>query len=243
MIVCRAPLKTDAFEVAEPPNNFDVYDVGQHNHASSDEVMRQQLPINEMEENIRDDPSAPLRRVQDQSVVVDRRRKYAARAEKIPLFHQVASQLKRIKYKNVPPVANAVEDVEINDVWRLTWEGGNNIAHQDNDWGILIFATEHKLRFLRRHCRIIFVDGTFRSCPHQYNQIFAIHALVQDHVVVFLVICLMGNRDIGSYRQVIQVLKNKILEVTTRRWRPTTVISDFEQASMTAFEIEFPPSL
>ena len=50
----------------------------------------------------------------------------------------------------------------------------------------------------------------------------------------------MVNRDLGSYRQVIQVLKNKILEVTNRRWRPTTVISDFEQASMTAFETEFP---
>ena len=55
-----------------------------------------------------------------------------------------------------------------------------------------------------------------------------------------LVICLMVNRDIGSYRQVIKVLKNKILEVTNRRWRATTVISDFEQASMTAFETEFP---
>ena len=121
----------------------------------------------------------------------------------------------------------------------MTWEGDDYIAHQDNDWGILIFATEHNLRFLSRHGRIIFFDGTFRSCPHTYNQISTVHALVQDHAVV-LVICLMVNRDIGSYRQVIQVLKNKILEVTNRRWRPTNVISDFEQASMTAFETEFP---
>ena len=225
---CRAPLKTDAFDVAEPPNSFDAYDVGQHNHASSDEVIRQQLLINEMKENIRDDPSAPLRRVYDQSVVVARRRENAPPAEEIPLFHQVASQLKRTKYKNVPPVPNDVEDVEINDVWRLTWEGDDYIAHQDNDWGILIFATEHNLRFLNRHGRIIFVDGTFRSCPHPYNQIFTVHALVQDHVVV-LVICLMVNRDIGSYRQVFQVLKNKILEPSPMESNPEIPFSESVQ--------------
>ena len=171
-----APLKTDAFDFAEPPNNFDAYDVGQHNHASSDEVIRQQLLINEMKENIRDNPSTPLRRVYDQSVIVARRHENAPPAEEIPLFHQVASQLKRTKYKNVLLVPNDVEDVEINDVWRLTWEGDDYIAHQDNDWGILIFATEHNLHFLSRHGRIIFVDGTFRSCAHPYNQIFTVHA-------------------------------------------------------------------
>ena len=76
---CRASLKTDASDVAEP---FDAYDVGQHNHASSDEVIRQQLLINEMKENIRDDPSTPLKRVYDQSVVVARRRENAPQLKK-----------------------------------------------------------------------------------------------------------------------------------------------------------------
>ena len=114
-----APLKTDAFGVAEPPNKFDAYDAGHHNHALSDEVIKQQLLINEMKVNIRNDPSPPLRRVYDQSVVVARRHENAPPAEEIPLIHQVASQLKRTKYNNVPPVPNDDEDVEINDVWRL----------------------------------------------------------------------------------------------------------------------------
>ena len=97
--VFRAVLKTDVFDVAEPTNNFDAYDVGQHNHASSDEVIRQQLLINEMKENIKDDPSAPLRRVYDQSVVVAHIRANAPPAEEIPLFHQVASQLKRMSLR------------------------------------------------------------------------------------------------------------------------------------------------
>ena len=205
----------------------------------SDNVIIQQLLINEMKENIRDDPSAPLRRVYDQSVVVACRREYAPPAEEIPLFHQVASQLKRTKYKNVPPVPNDVEVVEINDVWRLTWDGDDYIAYQENDWGILIFATEHNLRFLSCHGRIIFVDGTFRSCPHPYNQILTVHALVQDHVVV-LVIWSDGQQRHRFLPSSDPSPQNKILEVTNRRWRPTSVISDFEQASMTAFETEFP---
>jgi len=50
----------------------------------------------------------------------------------------------------------------------------------------------------------------------------------------------MLNRCNGSYRQVIQAIKNKIIELTERRWRPVTVISDLEQASITAFVTEFP---
>ena len=50
----------------------------------------------------------------------------------------------------------------------------------------------------------------------------------------------MPYKDIGSYRQVIQAVANRMRQVTNRRWRPSVVILDFEQASMIAFETEFP---
>ena len=85
----------------------------------------------------------------------------------------------------------------------------------------------------------IFVDGTFRSAPHPYMQIFTIHADVRSHVIQ-IASCLMLHKDTGSYRQVIQALKLAVRHVSGHRWRPTTVVLDFELASINAFQTEFP---
>ncbi|MEO0687130.1 MAG: hypothetical protein AAFY76_19295 [Cyanobacteria bacterium J06649_11] len=105
--------------------------------------------------------------------------------------------------------------------------------------GILVFSTDRKLRFLRRRGETIFVDGTFKSCPRPYQQVFTIHALVRDHVGLLATV-LMLNKDVGSYRQVIQSIKDRIFAITNRRWRLVAVVCDFEVASINAFQTEFP---
>ena len=133
-----------------------MFDIGQHNHALSDEAIRWQIVVNEIKDNIRDDQSAPLRRVYDQSVVAVLRCVNAPSPEEITLFHQVSSQLKRTKYKNIPPIPNDTEDDEINDVWRLTWEGDDYIIHQYNDW---------EVSFLRQNRISVFSDTVVVSRP------------------------------------------------------------------------------
>ena len=94
---CRAPLKTGTFNIAAPPNDINVFDVRPHNHNSSTEVVSQQLVVNEIKDCIREDPSTPLRRIYNRSVVSILRRDDPPTVEEIPVFHRVRSQLKRTK--------------------------------------------------------------------------------------------------------------------------------------------------
>ena len=48
--------------------------------------------------------------------------------------------------------------------------------------------------------------------------------------------------DTASYRRVLRVLKTGFRQLTGHRWRPTTVIVDYELAAINAFQSEFPNS-
>jgi hypothetical protein len=48
-----------------------------------------------------------------------------------------------------------VDDVEIEGTWAKTWSGDYFLLHQDNDWGILLFATPENLEGLSR-CTDVF---------------------------------------------------------------------------------------
>ena len=109
---------------------------------------------------------------------------------------------------------------------------------QDNNWGVALFGTTEQLRLLRRASNI-FADGTHRSTPRPYKQIYTIHAEIQRHIVK-VATCTMLNKDTGSYRHVLQVLKRGVRQVTGHHWRPTTIVIDFELAAKNAFETEFP---
>ena len=68
---------------------------------------------------------------------------------------------------------------------------------------------------------------------------FTIHVQINGHVLCTIT-CLMLKKDIGSNREILRVLKETICNVTGRRWAPTVVVVDFEQASIAAFQTEFP---
>ena len=76
--------------------------------------------------------------------------------------------------------------------------------HQDNARGILIFATEADLRQLVQ-CTTMLVDGTFKTSPHPYVQMFTIHGYQRRFVLKFA--CgLLADKSEATYRRVFEVL-------------------------------------
>jgi hypothetical protein len=77
------------------------------------------------------------------------------------------------------------------------------LLYKDNDWGILIYATNENLENLRQ-CSDIYCDGTFGTCPKPYEQYFTIHGKYRSRVLCF-VYCLMTDckfwrtRSTGKY--------------------------------------------
>ena len=124
----------------------------------------------------------------------------------------------RARQELVPTIPWEVGDMEIEG----TWAGDYFLLHQDNDWGILLFATPENLEGLSR-CTDVYVDGTFRTCPRPYSQFFTVHDKYRNRVILF-VSCLIPGKYIGQYRQFLQTLILKIRQLTGHRWRPVSYL-------------------
>ena len=124
-------------------------------------------------------PSIPVKRVYNQ-VVLDN--PTAVDDDAIPEFFQVSSKLTRKKLSLTPPIPHNVDEVVLEDEWTQTWSGDTFLSYQDNDWEILVFATHGNMRKLQ-NCDTIYMDGTFKSCPHPYVQFVTIHGLYHGRVL------------------------------------------------------------
>lgn len=233
---CRANLQTNVFDLDDEVPNIRILHENEHTHEEDDIVIDRDKTLHTLRKNIRQDPSVPLKRVYDNAA-----RNYArggGDVEHIPEFHRVRSSMTRARLEHVPQVPLTIDDVSIHGTWKRTWSEEKFLLYQDNEWGVLIYATEDNLKNLQQ-CHEIYCDGTFRTCPRPYQQYFTIHGMYTNRVLCF-VNCLMVSRTIADYRHVFQVLKGKIREVTNHRWRPRRVVCDFEQAIITAVETELP---
>ena len=146
--------------------------------------------------------------------------------------------MSRVKSAEVPDAPQDIDDVNIEGSWARTWKNKRFLLHQDNDWGMTIFCTRKNRRALDQ-CELLYMDATFRTAPRPYEQIFTILGEYIGRVLP-LAIVLMSNKAIGDYRQVLQVLQQKIQGVTGRDWEPVAIVCDFEQAQITAIQTELP---
>jgi hypothetical protein len=92
----------------------------------------------------------------------------------------------------LPDIPDDVDDVILEREWKRTWNGKKFLSHQDNNWGILVFATKKNYQRLER-CDVIYADGTFKTCLPPYTQFVTIHGLFQERVLPF-VMCLMTGK-------------------------------------------------
>ena len=83
------------------------------------------------------------------------------------------------------------------------------------------------------------MDGTFKSTPRPYKQIFTVHGMYLGHCV-HLVTCLLTGNTIAHYTVVLSAIKERILQITGVEWQPTEFVCDFEQAIIASVEDEFP---
>ena len=78
------------------------------------------------------------------------------------------------------------------------------------------------------------MDGTFKVVPEMFYQFFIVHGIFRDHAVP-LVYALLRRKNAETYQNLIV----EILKIAPR-WSPRTIMLDFEQASISAFESAFP---
>ena len=194
--------------------------------------------MQEMREEIYNDPSVPVRRIYDAVITAHHRRDN--NLQEMPQFEAVRSALNRTRELVVPPVPRNLESVVIPLAWRDTWRNEDFVLNQDNQLGIIIFATQADIAILQR-CNKIFMDGTFRTAPHPYRQCFTLHGLVNNHVLKFCCV-LLASKTQAIYQRILQILKAQVRNVTGEDFGPARIVIDFEVALIQELRRELPGS-
>ena len=235
-IECRANLKTNIFDINDPQAIIRIFEHNEHTHESDETSIYRSETLNALKDAIMEDQTVPIKRVYNRvSRVMNRG---GGDRGRIPEFHRVRTSMTRARLEQVPAVPHTIDDVSILGGWRKTWAGDTFFLHRNNDCGILMFATDEELKCLQK-CFEVYIDGTFRTCPRPYEQYVTIYGKYRNRVLCF-VNCLMTGRQVGQYRQVLQSVKAQVRRASGHRWRPTMVISDYEQAILSAVETELP---
>lgn len=130
-------------------------------------------------------------------------------------------------------IPDTINDVDINGQWATTWAERQFLSHLDNTWGVCVFATDKNLRSLIR-CEIVFIDGTFKTCPDPNEQFVTIHGLYHWRVLPF-VLALVTGKIVGYYRQTV---KARVRNLTGHRFAPNIAIRDFEHITSIIIAID-----
>jgi len=127
---------------------------------------------------------------------------------------------------NIPQSYDEVHKV-LNDLNIKTNRQENFLLINDNQYNIVIFCTVENLNFLS-NMNTFYVDGTFKSCPKIFMQMFTIHTIHNNHYIP-LIFCLLPNKQKEIYTQTFRMLCNEC-EKLNLKFLPQTIYVDFEEA-------------
>lgn len=105
---------------------------------------------------------------------------------------------------------------------------------------ILIFSTTAEIRFLALAVYWI-MDGTFKTVPTLFRQLYSIHAPVggENSRILPLVYALMASKSQECYTRLFEDLQDLAEEIEVEL-EPHYIITDFEQGAIIAPHSVFP---
>ncbi|XP_049878484.1 uncharacterized protein LOC126375548 [Pectinophora gossypiella] len=105
----------------------------------------------------------------------------------------------------------------------------------DDDYRIIVFCTNENRRKLSYYYHF-YADGTFKSCPKGFKQLYSIHGYnKQSQSVDPLLFALLPDKKQKTYEILCYLIK-----ATLPSWRPIKITLDFEVAAINAFQNVFP---
>lgn len=143
--------------------------------------------------------------------------------------------------KSRPGLPTTLQDIVIPERYRKTFRGENFLLHDsgpEDPERLLIFSTAENLRLLS-FSDSFYSDGTFKTVPDQFLQLFTVHGIVATSVVFPLVYVLTTRKTEETYGRIYAELINLANEGGLVL-DPAFGIMDFERANINAFQTYFP---
>ncbi|CAF1354279.1 unnamed protein product [Rotaria magnacalcarata] len=194
----------------------------EHNHPPDHHNVKRLLILQKVKERIMIEPTSVTRIIEDEYVKHhlddgDRRHFLLPAAQ--------ASRFHKIRAKMIPPNPKSL-DFEVPELYSTTHSGEE----------FLIYDSTHKK--IGGSCEVIFIDGTFKTRPMMFSQVYVIMGLHLAEAIP-LVWCLAPKRVQEVYEKILKILKQKSIEYGTK-FEPQYVYSDFESGEMGALKNLFP---
>ncbi|XP_003740080.1 uncharacterized protein LOC100898251 [Galendromus occidentalis] len=115
---------------------------------------------------------------------------------------------------------------------------GEKFLHHDSGLGdpkrLIVFATHRNIELLK-HCNEWFMDGTFKSCPSIFYQMFTIHVKLMSGKTVPVIYSFLSSKDAATYASLFSVLKEAL-----DGFLPRLIHLDFERAVIAEVSASFP---
>lgn len=158
-------------------------------------------------------------------------------AGQLPTVRNIKQTIRRVRRQVRAPLPTPLnlQDLELPDNFKRTM-AGNDFLLYDSGPGqhrTLIFSTMRNLDLMSQ-CPHWYCDGTFKTTPPLFTQIYTIHALKFNNVIPTVFI-LMSERSTSSYIRALTKVKNLHTNL-----RPLSIMTDFEHAALLAFRGVFP---
>nr|XP_018908476.1 PREDICTED: uncharacterized protein LOC109038019 [Bemisia tabaci] len=139
-----------------------------------------------------------------------------------------------------PRIPQSLNDVVIDHPYSHT-KNDEPFLIFDNGAGsperIIIFSTESNVKILG-NSDTIFSDGTFKSVPNQFLQLYTLHGLFMG-VVLPLVYMLCSNKTEDTYNVLYQQLKIYAVSINVHQVHFQHALTDFEIGNMNALRRAF----
>lgn len=211
--------------------------VGIHNHSADAALTEAGNVINIMKVRVQNSFDSPNQIISSAAGDIS-----AEVAPKLPTISSIKKTLRRSRNiasfisttTNTNP--KSAKDLVLPEPYKLTSKNENFLLYDSGEVEerILVFGTYANLTLLEKS-KHWYMDGTFKTVPSIFYQLYTIHGIIKGESIVPLVYALLPNKKTETYIKLLSELKN--LEP---RLNPSSVMMDFEKSMIKAFETEFP---
>lgn len=206
--------------------------LGEHNHAGNSAKVSAEQILEKVRDDAQNTRDSAHYIISTASVRIDN-----SVSALLPSVDSMKRTIRNIRQRHVagPVLPSTRQNIEFPEIYRMTESNQPFLLFDSGPVAdrILIFSTQRNLHLLARSTDW-YSDGTFKTVPTIYEQLYTIHGL-RNNVSIPLVYALLPNKSQRCYREFLSALKD--LEASLN---PSTVMIDFEQAMIGALDAEFP---
>lgn len=158
----------------------------------------------------------------------------------LPQRSDVLRNINRIQNRHRPTNPITLQELQIQAPYSRTLNGDQFVQFDSGADDVNRFIMFYTTRNLERlsHSRTILCDGTFKTVPSQFYQLYTIHGKVLNYV--FPLVYVIATRKTEDFYS--QVLNRLVIHASERNLQlnPQYILSDFEIAFMNAARSTFP---